>query len=219
MEFKRMVSPSLLAADFAALGDAAVAAERAGADSLHVDYMDGHYVPNLTFGIDLLPSLKKRVRIPLLAHLMIANTEQRLDDFIRTGVDCIVLQEDAVGDPAGLIQRIHDAGIKAGMAVNPSRPLERVTEVLPRLDFLLILSVNPGFGGQAFISETLAKMEKAHHIREREGFVFDIGVDGGVNQDTAGDIVRTGANVLIARSAVFGKPNIAAAIRALRSSE
>lgn len=218
MVYKRMVSPSLLAADFAALGDAAEEAERGGADSLHVDYMDGHYVPNLTFGIDLLPALKKRVRIPLLAHLMISNAGQRLDDFVKAGADCIVLQEDAVGNAGRLVDRIHDGGVKAGLAISPPRSLETITELLPRLDFLLILSVNPGFGGQSFIPETLVKMKEAHRIRTREGLGFDIGVDGGVNLDTAGDIVRTGANVLIAGSAIFGRPDVAAAIRDLRSA-
>ncbi|MFW6181557.1 MAG: ribulose-phosphate 3-epimerase [Spirochaetota bacterium] len=218
MAYKRMVSPSLLAADFAALGDAALEAEQAGADSLHVDYMDGHYVPNLTFGIDLLPALKKRVRIPLLAHLMIDNAEQRLDDFIRAGADCIVLQEDAVEDAGTLIDRIHQGGARAGLALNPPRPLDGVAGLLPRLDFLLVLSVNPGFGGQSFLPETLEKMKEAHRIRTREGLGFDIGVDGGVNRETAGAIARTGANVLIAGSAVFGRPDLAAAIRELRNA-
>jgi ribulose-phosphate 3-epimerase len=213
-----MVSPSLLAADFAALGDAALEAERAGADSLHVDYMDGHYVPNLTFGIDLLPALKRRVRIPLLAHLMISNAEQRLDDFMRAGADCIVLQEDAVENAGRLIDRIHRGGARAGLALSPPRPLGAVADLLPRLDFLLVLSVNPGFGGQAFIPETLEKMREAHRIRTRDGLGFDIGVDGGVNRETAGEIARTGANVLIAGSAVFGSPDRAAAIRELRNA-
>jgi ribulose-phosphate 3-epimerase len=218
MEYKRMVSPSLLAADFAALGEAAARAEQEGADSLHLDYMDGHYVPNLTFGIDLIPALRKRVDIPLLAHLMIANTGERLEDFIKAGPDCIILQEDAVSGHEKLIKKIRRAGLKAGLAVNPPRPLAGIRPLLGMIDFLLIMSVNPGFGGQSFIHDTLAKMEEAHDARVKHGYGYDIGVDGGVNLKTAPAIVKTGANVLVAGSAVYGRENVGQAIRDLRGS-
>jgi ribulose-phosphate 3-epimerase len=215
MEFERSVSPSLLAADYGNLGDAAIQAESGGAGSLHLDYMDGHYVPNISFGLSLIPALKRRVTIPLIAHLMISNTEERLDDFIRELPVCIVLQADAVKDPQVLMKRIREAGIKPGLALNPEVELRTVYDLLPHIDYLLVLSVHPGFGGQKFMSETLAKMEEGHRIREERGLRFDIAVDGGVNLQTAKQIVKTGANVLIAGTAVFGMPDIGGAIRTL----
>jgi ribulose-phosphate 3-epimerase len=213
MEYALQVSPSLLGADFGALGEAAVAAESCGAGSLHLDYMDGHYVPNISFGLDLIPALKKRIRIPLIAHLMISNAEERLDDFIREKPDYIIVQEDAVRDFDGVLQKIRKQGIKTGFAINPDRPLKPLEDFLHRIDFLLILSVFPGFGGQTFMEETLDKMEHAHRFRVRNSLPFDIAVDGGVNMKTGEKIVRAGANVLVAGTAIFGKPDIAEAIQ------
>lgn len=212
MEYTLQVSPSLLGADFGALGEAASAAESGGAGSLHLDYMDGHYVPNISFGLDLIPALKKRVRIPLIAHLMISNAEERLDDFIGKKPDYIIVQEDAVRDLDGVLQEIRKHGIKNGFAINPDRPLNPLEDFLHQIDFLLILSVFPGFGGQTFMEETLAKMEHAHTFRTRNTLPFDIGVDGGVNMQTGGKIVQAGANVLVAGTAIFGKPDTAKAI-------
>jgi ribulose-phosphate 3-epimerase len=217
MVFERKVSPSLLAADYGRLGEEAVDAEKGGAESLHLDYMDGHYVANISFGIDLIPTLKKRVSIPLLAHLMISNAEERLDDFIEAGPDYIILQEDAVRDIPALITRMRARGIKPGLAISPPRPLEKIAAHLPLIDFLLVLSVNPGFGGQTFMPETLAKMREAHDHRVKSNLAYDIGVDGGVNRDTAVEIVKTGANVLIAGTAIFGTGDIAGAIDAFYS--
>jgi ribulose-phosphate 3-epimerase len=217
MDFKTEVSPSLLAADFADLGSAAVSIEAAGAGSIHLDYMDGHYVPNISFGIDLIPALKKRVSIPLEAHLMLSNAPERLDDFIRVNPDCIALQEDAIENHIELMRKIRSSGIRAGLAINPPRPLEAVLPYLEHIDYLLIMSVNPGFGGQKFIRETLSKMKAAHRIRLDQGLTYDIAVDGGVNLDTAQSILNTGANILIAGSAVFGKSDIDEAIRLLKA--
>jgi len=218
MNYNPQVSPSLLAADYGYLADAAISAQAGGAHSLHVDYMDGHYVPNLSFGIDLIPALKKRVIIPLVAHLMIDNTEQRLDDFIRVNPDYIVLQEDTVKETEKLLIKIKKAGIKTGLAINPDRPLKKISRFLEDLDYLLILSVFPGFGGQKFIPETLSKMREAHDLRVNNNLNYDIAVDGGVNIKTAPQILRAGANVLVAGTAVFGKPDIAEAIRELLES-
>ena len=215
MEFKHSVSPSLLAADFADLGNAALQAEAGGASSIHLDYMDGHYVPNISFGIDLIPALKKRVGIPLIAHLMLSNAPDRLNDFMQAKPDCIILQEDAVKGPLQLIEKIRSAEIMPGIAINPPRALKKIRSLLPHIDYLLIMSVNPGFGGQKFIEDTLAKMEEAHRIRVEHGLHFDIAVDGGVNIYTAKSILETGANVLIAGTAVFDKDNVGEAIRAM----
>jgi ribulose-phosphate 3-epimerase len=217
MVFERIVSPSLLAADYGNLAEAAKKAQDAGAGSLHLDYMDGHYVPNISFGIDLIPALKRRVNIPLVAHLMISNTGERIADFMRVHPDYIVVQEDAVKRPERYIDTLRDNGIKPGLAINPSRPLKKVQAHLHRIDLLLIMSVNPGFGGQAFIPDTLEKMEEAHRYRVEHGLGYDIGVDGGVNLQTARSIVKTGANVLIAGTAVFGSEDLADAVEALRA--
>jgi ribulose-phosphate 3-epimerase len=217
MEFKVEVSPSLLAADFADLGTAALLAETAGADSIHLDYMDGHYVPNISFGIDLIPALKKRVAIPLVAHLMLSNATDRLEDFMNVKPDCIILQEDAVQSHLAHIEKIRNEGIKAGIAINPPRSLKKIHHLLPHIDYLLVMSVNPGFGGQKFITDTLLKMEEAHQIRLDQGLDYDIAVDGGVNFDTAASILETGANVLIAGTAVFGSDDVGAAIRLLKT--
>jgi len=213
MEYKLKISPSLLAADFGCLADAAVRAEKGGARALHVDYMDGHYVPNIAFGIDLIPALKKRVNIPLEAHLMISNAEERLDDFLRVCPDYIILQEDALNDCGAVIKRIMDAGIKPGLALNPDRPLSLISGHLPNIEYLLVLGVFPGFGGQKFIVETLKKMEEAHAFRLKHGLSFDIAVDGGVNIETAAKIKKVGANVLVAGTAIFGAADVGKAIQ------
>jgi ribulose-phosphate 3-epimerase len=215
MNYKLKVCPSLLAADYGYLADAAIAAEKAGADSLHLDYMDGHYVPNISFGIELVPALRKRVGIPLVAHLMISNTEERLQDFIEVKPDCIVIQEDTVETLSVPIERIKRAGIDAGIAITPPRPLDRIRDALHGIDYLLILGVNPGFGGQSFMEETLSKMEDAHRYRVKHGLGWDIAVDGGVNKTTAPRIVKTGANVLVAGTAVFGAADIKRAVSEL----
>jgi ribulose-phosphate 3-epimerase len=217
MEFKRKVSPSLLAADYGSLGDAAETAESGGAASLHLDYMDGHYVPNMSFGFDLIPALKKRVKIPLVAHLMISNTEERLGDFIRIKPDYIIIQEDTVGNPDAVLNTIRDAGIKNGFALNPDRPISLFSEFLHSIDLLLILSVFPGFGGQKFIKETLLKMREAHEYRLKHKLFYDIAVDGGVNMETAPEIINTGANVLVAGTAIYGKPDMKHAIEGFLS--
>jgi ribulose-phosphate 3-epimerase len=212
MQFKLKISPSLLAADFGYLADAAQNAEAAGAETLHVDFMDGHYVPNIAFGLDLIPALKKRVKIPLISHLMISNAEERLDDFIKTGTDYIIVQEEAVTDLNGILKKIKNNGIKTGFALCPDRPLKEVYNELNNIDYLLILGVFPGFGGQKFIEDTLLKMAEAHDFRVKNGLTFDIAVDGGVNLNTAEKIVKTGANELIAGTAIYGTGDIKMAV-------
>jgi ribulose-phosphate 3-epimerase len=213
MDFKLKISPSLLAADYACLGDAAVNAESGGAESLHVDFMDGHYVPNIAFGLDLIHALKKRVDIPLVSHLMISNTEERLEDFIRTATDFIIVQEEAVEDLDDVLKKIKKSGIKNGFAVRPDRQLKEVYNEMHSIDYLLILGVYPGFGGQKFIEDTLLKIEEARDFRVKNGLKYDIAVDGGVNLKTAGKIVKAGANELIAGTAVYGTQDIKKAIR------
>ena len=216
--FPLKVSPSLLAADYGYLADAAISAEKSGANQLHLDYMDGHYVPNLSFGIDLIPALKKRVKIPLEAHLMISNPEERLKDFIKVKPDYIIIQEDVPKDVISLIKKIRESGIKPGLAINPDRPLSSIYNYLHLIDYLLILGVFPGFGGQEFIKDTLKKMEEAHNFRIKNNLRYDIAVDGGVNINTAHDIIKTGANILVAGTAIFRQENIKKAIEKLKTA-
>ncbi len=204
MHFKLKISPSLLAADFGCLADAALEAEAAGAETLHVDFMDGHYVPNIAFGLDLIPALKKRVKIPLVSHLMISNVEERLDDFIKTGTDYIIVQEEAVTDLNEILKKIRNNGIRTGFAICPDRPLKEVYNELNNIDYLLILGVFPGFGGQKFIEDTLLKMREARDFMTKNELTFDIAVDGGVNLNTGRKIVKAGANELIAGTAIYG---------------
>lgn len=208
MDFKLKISPSLLAADYGHLAEAAMLAELGGADSLHIDFMDGHYVPNISFGLDLIPALKTKVNIPLVSHLMISNPAERLDDFIKTRTDFIIVQEDTVKDMVGMFDKIRGEGIKPGFAINPDRPLQKLYKEFFHIDYLLILGVFPGFGGQTFIEDTLLKMEEAHNFRLKNNLNFDIAVDGGVNRQTAEKIVKTGANVLVAGTAIFAADDI-----------
>lgn len=212
MDFKLKVSPSLLAADYGCLAEAAMLAESGGADSLHIDFMDGHYVPNISFGLELIPALKKKVGIPLISHLMISNPVARLDDFIKTRTDYIIIQEDTVKDMVGMFDKIRGEGIKPGFAVNPDRPLKKLYKELFHIDYLLILGVFPGFGGQTFIEDTLRKMEEAYNFRLKNNLTFDIAVDGGVNRQTSEIIVKTGANVLVAGTAIFAADDMKKAI-------
>jgi len=215
MNFKNGISPSILAADYGNLGEAAIKAEKGGASSLHLDYMDGHYVPNISYGLDLIPALKKRVAIPLIAHLMISNADERMKDFIQRRPDCIVIQEDAVSDPLKTINEIKKAKIEAGIAINPDRELRNVYNLLRQIDYLIVLSVFPGFGGQTNIETTLKKMKEAHKFRFENKLKYNIAVDGGVNAKTAKRIAETGANVLIAGTAIYGKDNVKESIENL----
>ena len=212
-----LVSPSLLAADYGYLADAAISAEKGGADLIHVDYMDGHYVPNISFGIDLIPALKKRVKLPLEAHLMISNPEERVEDFIRVKPDFIIFQEDTLLNHNKTISMVREAGIRPGLAINPGRDLSEIEDYLHLIDYLLILGVHPGFGGQKFIRDTLKKMVRASEIKRERNFNYLIAVDGGVNLKTAPEIVKTGVDILVAGSAIYGRKDVKRAISDFKS--
>jgi ribulose-phosphate 3-epimerase len=212
------IAPSILSADFARLGEEVRAVEAAGADLLHVDVMDGRFVPNITIGPPVVAALRAVTKLPLDVHLMIVEPERYLDDFVRAGADLISVHLEASPHLHRTVQHIRSLGKKASVAINPHSPIDGLDVVLPDLDMVLVMTVNPGFGGQKFIGEVLPKVRALRAELDRRGLAADIEVDGGIAPDTAPAVVAAGATVLVAGSAVFHAPNhdYGAAIRALR---
>jgi len=210
------IAPSILSADFAALGDAIARVEAGGADLLHVDVMDGHFVPNLTLGPPIIESIRKRTRLPLDVHLMIEEPERWVETYVRAGADLVTVHVEAATHLQRCLTHVREAGARAGVALNPGTPAGTLQCVLDDLDLVLVMSVNPGFGGQSFIPAAYGK------IREIRGLLGDrpveVSVDGGVKRDNAGALARAGASVLVAGSAIFGSPDPAQEVRALRSA-
>jgi len=200
------LSPSILSADFGNLASETLKAEKAGAADIHIDIMDGHYCHNFSFGIGVVSALKKRVSIPLVAHLEIDNPDVFIDDFADAGSDMIVVQEDTCPHLPHSVYHIVEKGKRAGIGVNPDRGFEKIEanpEILEKIDLLIVLAAYPGFGGQPFSPAALPKLKKAVEMREKLGLHFDIGVDGHVNKETIPGIVRAGGNYLIAGSSAF----------------
>ncbi len=200
---KNILAPSILSADFGHLADAVSAAEGAGAAYIHIDVMDGAFVPSISFGIPVIRSLRPSSRAVFDVHLMIEEPDRYLEDFAEAGADIITVHAEACRHLDRSIQRIHDLGRKAGVALDPATPLSQIEWVLPQLDMLLIMSVNPGFGGQSFIPYSLDKLRLAKAMIDKTGKSVDLEVDGGVKLSNAGEIIAAGANVLVAGSAVF----------------
>jgi ribulose-phosphate 3-epimerase len=199
------LAPSILSADFARLGEQVSTAAEGGAAVVHVDIMDGHFVPNLTIGPPVVKSLRRATSLPLDCHLMIENPDEFIPAFAEAGADWISVHQEAVRHLNRTLHHIKDHGCRAGVVINPATPVATLSEVLDIVDYVLIMSVNPGFGGQKFISSTLHKMRALAEIRSRSGLSFRIEVDGGVALDTVADVVRAGAEILVAGNAVFGK--------------
>jgi ribulose-phosphate 3-epimerase len=213
------ISASILSADFARLGEQVLEAERAGVDSIHVDVMDGRFVPNITIGPLVVRALRRVTSLPLPTHLMIVEPERYIEDFVSAGSDGIFVHQETCPHLHRTIQLIKSLGAKAGVAVNPASPITLLDEVLEYLDMVLVMTVNPGFGGQAFIPSTLGKIRQLRTTLEKRGLEADIIVDGGINTDTARLVVEAGANVLGAGSAIFGTGDtVAEAVRRLRRS-
>jgi len=200
----KLIAPSILAADFSRLGEEIVAAEKAGADWIHIDVMDGHFVPNITMGPIIVEAAKHSTRLPLDVHLMIEHPDTYVPDFARAGAEWISVHAEACPHLHRSLQLIRDCGAKAGVALNPSTPLNAIEWVLEYTDFVLIMSVNPGFGGQHFIENSLDKIRQLRNILEDRGLSALIQVDGGVNAKTIGRVSKAGADVFVAGSAVFG---------------
>jgi ribulose-phosphate 3-epimerase len=210
------IAPSILAADFSALGDAVRAVERAGVKLLHVDVMDGHFVPNISIGAPVVASLRKATRLTLDVHLMIENPEQYIGAFAEAGANWITVHQEATVHLNRAIHQIREHGCRAGVAINPATPVSALTEVLADADLVLVMSVNPGFGGQHFLEGCVRKISDLRELRSRYDGNFRIEVDGGIGPDTATRVVRAGAEILVAGTSVFHTPDAAAAVQELQ---
>ena len=213
------IAPSILAADFMRLGEQVRAVEAAGADRVQIDVMDGRFVPNITFGAMVFTSLRPLTRVTLEAHLMVEPPEDFIEDFARAGAGTIIVHQEATSHLHRAIQQIHALGLKAGVAMNPGTPPILISEVLGSVQLVLVMTVNPGFGGQEFIPETLGKIRQVRNAIQQRGLDCEVEVDGGINLETAPRVVEAGADVLVAGSAVFAsKDGVSAAIQRLLAS-
>jgi len=210
------IAPSILSADFARLGEEVRAVSRGGADYIHVDVMDGHFVPNLTIGPLVVEAVRRTTDLPLDVHLMIAAPDRYIADFAKAGADIITVHQEAVPHLHRTVQLIKSLGKRAGVSLNPATPIQSLDVILPDLDLVLVMTVNPGFGGQSFISSGLDKIAALRHEIDRRGLNVELEVDGGVKTENIGQIAAAGAEVFVAGSAVFGSADYAATILELR---
>jgi ribulose-phosphate 3-epimerase len=213
------LAPSILSADFARLGEQVAEVARAGADYIHVDVMDGHFVPNITIGAPVVAAIRPLTSLPLDVHLMIEHPERYISEFVRAGADIVTVHVEASPHLQNTIGLIKELGAKAGVSLNPPTPLSAVDEFIHHVDLVLIMSVNPGFGGQSFIPETLPRIENMRKILDARGLSAELEVDGGINADNAPDIVKAGADVLVAGNSVFrAEDGIRQALQRLREA-
>jgi ribulose-phosphate 3-epimerase len=210
------IAPSILSADFSKLGEEIKAVEMAGADYIHVDVMDGHFVPNITMGPLVLKAIRPLTELPLDVHLMIENPDSYIEEFADAGADIITVHVEAATHLHRTIQLIKAKGVKAGVVLNPATPVDAIKHIIHDIDMVLLMTVNPGFGGQSFIQNVVPKIKEVSELVQTHGLNVEIEVDGGVNAETAPLCIEAGANVLVAGSAIYGKKDLKDAISVIR---
>ncbi|MBV8361486.1 MAG: ribulose-phosphate 3-epimerase [Deltaproteobacteria bacterium] len=210
------IAPSILSADFTRLGEEVRRIEQAGADLIHFDVMDGHFVPNLSFGFPVLESVRKITALPLDVHLMIEEPGRYLEQFVRAGANSISVHAEVCEDISGIAYRMHQLGIHAAIAINPETEPTRVLDAAAHLDMILVMSVHPGFGGQGFIPESIGKLQAIRRELKRHGLEVDVEIDGGIKIDNIGLVAQAGANVFVSGSGIFGHRDYAEIIRQMR---
>jgi len=210
------IAPSLLAADFNRLGEEVQRVERAGADLLHFDVMDGHFVPNISMGVPILQAIRKVTKLPLDAHLMISEPEKYLEVFIKSGANSVSVHSEVCPDIPGIAKRIRELGARASIGINPETSIDRVLAAAEHLDMILIMSVHPGFGGQEFIPGSLQKLREVRRELLRRGLSLDVEIDGGVKADNIADVKAAGANVFVSGSGIFGEKDYQQIIATMR---
>jgi ribulose-phosphate 3-epimerase len=212
------IAPSILSADFARLGDAVAAAERGGADLIHVDVMDGHFVPNITIGVPVVKSLKRIAKVPLDVHLMIQHADRYIEAFAEAGAAMISVHVEALQHVHRTIQAIKALGVQAGVVLNPGTPVEALVEIAGDVDYVVVMSVNPGFGGQTFIPRSESKLREVRALLDAAGSQAPIEIDGGVDQHNIARVVAAGARMIVAGSAIFNTPDPERATRELKAA-
>ena len=219
IESRTHISPSILSADFARLGEQVREADAAGADAIHIDVMDGHFVPNITIGPLVVRAVRRVTELPLEVHLMIEQPERYISDFAQAGADLIIVHVETCPHLDRTLHQIRETGVRVGVTLNPSTPVMALQEILDLVDHVLVMSVNPGFGGQSLIPYTMAKVRQLVALRDERHLGYDIEVDGGINAETAASVVAAGANILVMGSAIFGHlAGVEDAIRRIREA-
>ncbi|MDQ0427815.1 ribulose-phosphate 3-epimerase [Planomicrobium stackebrandtii] len=212
------IAPSILAADFSKLGEEVLEVEKAGADWIHVDVMDGHFVPNISFGPIVLNAIRPLTKLPMDVHLMIENPDQYIEEFAKAGADFITVHVEACPHLHRTIQLIRSLGVKPGVVLNPHTPIETIQHVLEDIDLVLFMTVNPGFGGQKFIHSVVPKVKQLSDIIKEKGLSVEIEIDGGINEETIGACAEAGATVFVAGSAIYSKKDRTQALQAIRKA-